>query len=467
MYEYDARGNLIKDPEGNEYEYDYENRLIEITGPKGKFRYIYNGAGSRIGVGEYKDFTWQWRYYIGDLLEINNEGIVDKSHVIAGGRRIASITPEKYKYFFHVDHLGSTRLITDQNGNAVKEFYYEPFGKLTANIEFDYSQHQFMHQETGTLSLSPTIRAYTGQKLDGSGLMYYRARYYNPDLGKFMQADPIVQNPLFSQSFNRYSYVFNNPMNFIDPTGYKGCLPGTPLCIDNTGGGDINDYSPNESSLTTIIRLITDAFAQDSSTYSTSTRVVNTGGRSSGANSGNYGNMNNGGGANRHKHGTPSHGSNSYNRDVAMGATAVGLGSQLIPVVGDGIAFGASVVNLVVNPSWDSAVDTGLDFVGIFPGIPAMGTIRRASKLADMLDTVNDTERISKAIKVRKKLGKDKAESFHIIEKQGNETISITHRVKDQTENIIHQHQTHIGKYKTNRQFPDEWIEYPDIGGLP
>lgn len=67
----------------------------------------------------------------------------------------------------------------------------------------------------------PTDYTFTGQKLDEStGLMYYGARYYDPALGRFISADPIVPNPANPQALNRYSYVLNNPLRYIDPTGY-------------------------------------------------------------------------------------------------------------------------------------------------------------------------------------------------------------------------------------------------------
>ncbi len=67
---------------------------------------------------------------------------------------------------------------------------------------------------------SPADFGFTGQRLDDStGLMYYRARYYAAGLGRFVQADTIVPNPGNPQSFNRYAYVLNNPLRYVDPTG--------------------------------------------------------------------------------------------------------------------------------------------------------------------------------------------------------------------------------------------------------
>ncbi|GEM_PF-6970920 len=96
--------------------------------------------------------------------------------------------------------------MTDRDGNLVQHYGYYPFG----SERYENNQQAF--------SVS---NRYTGQILDeDTGLYYYGARYYDPQLGRFIQADPIVPGPDNSQAFNRYSYCFNNPLQFIDPTGH-------------------------------------------------------------------------------------------------------------------------------------------------------------------------------------------------------------------------------------------------------
>ena len=56
--------------------------------------------------------------------------------------------------------------------------------------------------------------------MDGTGLYYYGARYYDPAIGRFISADIIVQSPANPQTLNRYSYCINNPLKYIDPTGH-------------------------------------------------------------------------------------------------------------------------------------------------------------------------------------------------------------------------------------------------------
>ncbi len=66
-----------------------------------------------------------------------------------------------------------------------------------------------------------TVHLYTGQEVDGeTGLYNYNARLYSPELGRFISADSIIPDPTDPQSLNRYSYVRNDPINAIDPTGH-------------------------------------------------------------------------------------------------------------------------------------------------------------------------------------------------------------------------------------------------------
>ncbi|MBL8024468.1 MAG: RHS repeat-associated core domain-containing protein [Elusimicrobia bacterium] len=94
--------------------------------------------------------------------------------------------------------------MTNTTGDQTQSMEYLPFGGL--------------FKREGTAS---TDWQYTGQRQDDStGLYFYNARYYDPGLGKFVSPDPIISNPYNPQNLNRYSYVENNPINYIDPTGH-------------------------------------------------------------------------------------------------------------------------------------------------------------------------------------------------------------------------------------------------------
>jgi RHS repeat-associated protein len=110
-------------------------------------------------------------------------------------------------WYYHGDHLGSTSVITDRNGALVWHYEYFAFGKEKYT--------------NAACSFSPSNR-YTGQILDDdTGLYYYNARYYDPELGRFIQPDTIVPSAGDPQSLNRYSYVKNNPLLYIDPSGHS------------------------------------------------------------------------------------------------------------------------------------------------------------------------------------------------------------------------------------------------------
>jgi RHS repeat-associated protein len=97
--------------------------------------------------------------------------------------------------------------MTDRDGDMVQQYGYRPFGS------------ENYHANTQAFSVS---NRYTGQTLDEeTGLYYYGARYYDPELARFIQADSTVPDPEFSQAYNRYAYCYNNPLKFSDPTGQE------------------------------------------------------------------------------------------------------------------------------------------------------------------------------------------------------------------------------------------------------
>ncbi|MEM4326371.1 MAG: RHS repeat-associated core domain-containing protein, partial [Candidatus Pacearchaeota archaeon] len=107
--------------------------------------------------------------------------------------------------FYHTDHLGSTTAITDATGNVLQLLEYDPWGQVVKDIGDNYAHYR-----------------YTGQEFDPEiGLYNYRARMYAPGIGRFISPDPIVPEPGNPQSLNRYAYVMNNPLRYVDPSGNK------------------------------------------------------------------------------------------------------------------------------------------------------------------------------------------------------------------------------------------------------
>ena len=113
-------------------------------------------------------------------------------------------------YYLHKDQQGSTTAITNAAGTTVQQFLYDPWGK------------QYLVNNSLLTYTSPaTSQGYTGHEMvNDFEVIHMGGRTYNPTLGRFMQADPFIQSPTNLQSYNRYSYVLNNPMSYTDPSGY-------------------------------------------------------------------------------------------------------------------------------------------------------------------------------------------------------------------------------------------------------
>ena len=119
-----------------------------------------------------------------------------------GAERVAMRAGDEV-FYLHGDHLGSTNLTTDEDGEIVSESRYYPFG-----------EERFVD---GSAS---TDFGFTGQRNEaGFGLSDYHARFYSPRLGRFISSDMVIPNPGNSQDWNRYAYVRNSPLIYSDPTG--------------------------------------------------------------------------------------------------------------------------------------------------------------------------------------------------------------------------------------------------------
>lgn len=209
-YTYDEAGNMTAGM-GQSFAYDGANRLK--TAGNGSSAYGYDGDGMRVRKTESGATT----YYVKStmlgqtVMEVSGTSI-QRAYVYVGGKLAAMQATDGQFYWLHTNHLGNSRAMTDANGN------------LSYKGQFDlYGQPLNEWSSSGNTDLNS--KKFTGYERDAAtGLDYAGARMYNSTRGRFMKADPIglkaadMKKP---ESLNLYSYVRNDPVNFVDPSGSK------------------------------------------------------------------------------------------------------------------------------------------------------------------------------------------------------------------------------------------------------
>ena len=157
--------------------------------------------------------------YIDKLMEIVTEGNTVKRKAYVGSTAVVTETEEsgsmaRATHYLLKGRLGSTITVTDGSGDVVEANGFDPFGKPRTGL--------WQNKASNQLESQVTTRGYTGHEhLDESQLIHMNGRAYDYNLGRFLSVDPVIQSPTNSQSMNPYSYIMNNPLAGVDPTGYK------------------------------------------------------------------------------------------------------------------------------------------------------------------------------------------------------------------------------------------------------
>jgi RHS repeat-associated protein len=233
-YVYDANGNMIRG-DGKIIHYTAFNKPFEIHNQKARLEFVYDANNSRTVQRAISPNGLRVTHYVGKLFNrvMDKDGNVTyENYIYAGGSLVAiksfkddgNVRTERLN-FVHLDYLGSIDVITDEDGSIVAKYAYDPFGKrrtgqwgTTATNIIASSQ---LIQDVISGASPVGDRGFTGHEmLDNIGLIHMNGRVYDPNLGRFLSSDPFVQAPSDLQSFNRYTYVFNNPLAYTDPSGY-------------------------------------------------------------------------------------------------------------------------------------------------------------------------------------------------------------------------------------------------------
>jgi RHS repeat-associated protein len=242
-YSYDANGNQIQRP-GFTIRWTPENKIREIYKVGATYRgpqilYGYNALQERVlkynaetgtktlyaagGLYEKRiktgpgPFTYQLhRFYVptpsgSTILVWTNTSTISAPWQVWGTE------------YNHSDHLFSPFMITDQDGQVVAEQSYDAFGK----------------KRIISTSNPKSSLGYTGHEdEEDAGLINMQGRMFDPNIARFISPDPIIQAPTFSQSLNRYSYVWNNPLSFTDPSGYSAVSPEKQISREESYNSD-------------------------------------------------------------------------------------------------------------------------------------------------------------------------------------------------------------------------------------
>lgn len=254
-YEYDANGNL-KSASGGKYtgvrytSFNLPDSTNGLTGPGAQYAWSYDADHARIKEVRKTSAGTRTTWYmhpdnqggLGFEAEIDNASLAQQNrhYLSAGGQVIgvlvsqgalprlvadkppvaSSIVLSKVEYW-HKDQLGSLISTTDHEGKVTQRYAFDPFGKRRyANGSYD-DFGNLVIDWNANLSWG-TDRGFTGHEhLDDVGLVHMNGRIFDPTLGVFLQADPLIQQQANLQNYQRYGYCLNNPLTCVDPSGHS------------------------------------------------------------------------------------------------------------------------------------------------------------------------------------------------------------------------------------------------------
>ena len=235
---YDERGNMLHGPLNGamgDYTYYCRNRLIETKAADGTVTaYTYDAENTRL-----TEETENTRHtFVTDkettYSQLLTETISEKhlltyketatitytygNGLISDSRKEAKDSDTEKRYY-HYNHIGSTTAITDADGDLVYRIAYGTYGELTGIYDTDGDPVEDKTAVIRSENLRFLYNGRYGVETGANGLYYMRARYYNPQIKRFINRDIIDGSITDSQSLNKYSYVQGNPISLVDPFG--------------------------------------------------------------------------------------------------------------------------------------------------------------------------------------------------------------------------------------------------------
>lgn len=374
--EYDHRNLPLTVNTSTNYKYDDSgNRVVKNTGTKNQ-HYLLDHTGREVAIYNLSTNAIEQVNIFGNgMVGYVEKGSTDK------------------RYYYVKDHLGSIRLVIDEDGDISSARDYYAYGDILREyVVGNEEKYKFTEKERDS----------------ETGLDYFGARYFDSEVGRWTSVDPLADK---YPGWSPYNYTANNPLNYIDPNG-------------------MDWYSTTDSNGTTSYHWNADLTADNASDILTDGQSYVGAGFINVDNSNpffsssvigdQYGNVT----------------TTLTGRTSLDGLQVVMEGFGTAPVIGDAVD-GLNALLYLSKGDYENAGYAALAMV------PIAGNIKLISKW-------------------RKRIGGDGALSRHLIEVVDGKTNSKIHQVFNNG-GIIHQHQTHFGKYGSSRQFPESWLKYKNI----
>ena len=217
---YDSAGNLKQQTQGGitqSYTWDALDALQIFDTPQVTKGYLYTPSGERLVEIDWSEGwveTWSLRDLQGQVIRQWRNTVDDgeswtwqKDYIRRNGQLVASVTPDEERHY-HLDHLGTPRLITSHQGLEQDRHTYFPYGQEATDPTQNNERMKFTGHERDLHGPSPA-----------DDLDYMHSRYCSPNQGRFLSVDRVLGKPGNPQSWNRYLYAQGNPVKFVDPDG--------------------------------------------------------------------------------------------------------------------------------------------------------------------------------------------------------------------------------------------------------
>jgi len=254
--DYSTNGNIEHKPDAGTFAYNHQTKFHAVTGVTGSnvadipsfeqdiaytafnkvetISEVFEGDITKLltfsyGFGNNRKKTvlreggvvTQTKHFFGNYETVEVGNLLKKIHYLPGGavyiQEGNNGTVKSEMLYIYSDHLGSITHVTDDAGVLIQEYSYDAWGRMRSPDDWNIC----LTVDETSLALSLINgRGYTGHEhLAEFGIINMNGRLYDPVLGRMLSPDNFVQAPDFSQNFNRFSYVYNNPLKYTDPSG--------------------------------------------------------------------------------------------------------------------------------------------------------------------------------------------------------------------------------------------------------